>query len=398
MYEEKLSIIIPTKNRQEYALQCIRTVLGFQREDFEIVVQDNSDDNRLEEELTSIQDSRIVYNYVPRCLSFCSNFEHAVEASSGDYIIIIGDDDGISSYIFDVIDNAREKGIEAINYSKNISYYWPNAVEGNKNNGKLVIRDVIPYVHTVDCSQEASKMMRQGDFNYQNYQFPRVYHGIVKREVFDNVRDKTGHYFGGLTPDIYSSVSLSFYVKKMAYINFPLSFYGICASSGSADSITGRHRGELKEAPHFRGTNGYKWDDEIPYIYTVDTIWAESALKAIKENGKQNEVLPLNLFNYIAYLCKRNVQFKDRFIDFYKNKLIKDSQFLNIRFTGKELKISMSSFLSRGFIYIGRVIVGRHEYNDVPGIIEASEIVKDFFERTTKFEKVVNILEKQRYE
>ncbi|MNT58405.1 Spore coat polysaccharide biosynthesis protein SpsA [compost metagenome] len=42
-----LSIIIPTRNRKEYAASAIRSILSIPSEDFELIVQDNSDNDEL---------------------------------------------------------------------------------------------------------------------------------------------------------------------------------------------------------------------------------------------------------------------------------------------------------------------------------------------------------------
>ena len=42
-----LSIIIPTKNRYNYLLPCLETLKLFDEKEVEIVVHDNSDDNKL---------------------------------------------------------------------------------------------------------------------------------------------------------------------------------------------------------------------------------------------------------------------------------------------------------------------------------------------------------------
>ena len=43
-----LSIVIPTKNRQKYALSIIQTILSIKDYALELVIQDNSDTNELE--------------------------------------------------------------------------------------------------------------------------------------------------------------------------------------------------------------------------------------------------------------------------------------------------------------------------------------------------------------
>ena len=42
-----LSIVIPTKNRYDYLCILIKSLLKNQSDEFEIIIQDNSDDNTL---------------------------------------------------------------------------------------------------------------------------------------------------------------------------------------------------------------------------------------------------------------------------------------------------------------------------------------------------------------
>jgi hypothetical protein len=73
------------------------------------------------------------------------------------------------------------------------------------------------------------------------------------------------------------------------YIEFPFTISGICKTSGSADSATGRHTGNWEDAPHFKGHMNYSWSKKVPKFYSVETIWADSALAAIEDLGVKSE-------------------------------------------------------------------------------------------------------------
>ncbi|MEG2541541.1 MAG: glycosyltransferase, partial [Clostridia bacterium] len=91
-----LSIIIPTKNRQEYCIAAIKHICELSvRTDFEIVIQDNSDDDSLRQAVASIGDKRVIYNYHGGVLSFVDNFSEGFEHSCGEYVCYIGDDDTV---------------------------------------------------------------------------------------------------------------------------------------------------------------------------------------------------------------------------------------------------------------------------------------------------------------
>ena len=105
--EPRLSIIIPTKNRQRYCLAAVKQILSLGMRDFEICVQDNSDENTLEQEITSLGSHLVKYNYHKGVLSFVDNFSEAVSLCSGKYACMIGDDDGLLSSIENIVEYAN---------------------------------------------------------------------------------------------------------------------------------------------------------------------------------------------------------------------------------------------------------------------------------------------------
>ncbi|MCK4296614.1 MAG: glycosyltransferase, partial [Candidatus Marinimicrobia bacterium] len=103
--EEKsplLSIIIPTRNRQKYAISAITSILSISAPDLELVVQDNSDSRDLEEYIRSnVNDTRLRYNYTSTPQSMIDNFDAAIGLASGKYLCLIGDDDGVNPEIIE---------------------------------------------------------------------------------------------------------------------------------------------------------------------------------------------------------------------------------------------------------------------------------------------------------
>lgn len=88
-----LSILIPTKNRYEYLFPVVKTIISkITRDDLEIIIQDNSDDNtkgvRFFEDLA---DFRVKYFYHSGSLPVSDNVELAISNATKDYLTIIGD-------------------------------------------------------------------------------------------------------------------------------------------------------------------------------------------------------------------------------------------------------------------------------------------------------------------
>jgi len=306
-----ISVIIPTKNRQNYAIQTIKQILLIPNKDVQLVIQDNSDDNSLFEMLKPyLNDVRLKYNYSVNALSFVDNFSCAVEKSDGEYICVIGDDDGINFEIIDLVHWAKKNNIDAIKPATNNVYIWPNTGILNFNSkldsGYFSINKITCKVSISETRAELKKLMNNGCQNYLNLNLVKLYHGVVRKSKIEEVKKITGHYFGGLSPDIYSAVSLSIVTSKVLCIDYPLTISGVCKKSGSADSVSGKHTGNYEDAPHLTGNINYKWSSKVPKFYSVETIWADSALSAVKEMEEQSlidyyKLPPLTAYCIVKY-------------------------------------------------------------------------------------------------
>ncbi|MFW2136098.1 glycosyltransferase family 2 protein [Chryseobacterium sp. TY4] len=283
-----LSIIIPTRNRQIYCIESIQSILPDIDNRCEIVIQDNSSDNSLRTAIESLNNENIVYNYNSKPLSFIDNFEEAINLSTGKYFIVLGDDDSTTKDIVPIVEWMERENIESLSSSFVVDYIWPNDNIEKYKTGYLSIPTYKGGVKDIDVDQSVKDLIRNGFLAYQSFNLPRTYHGIVKRSCMDEVKSKGGRYFGGLTPDIYSTVALSCVIKKHKIIDFPFSIAGACPASATVNATVGGHSGKLEDAPHFNNRGEYEWEKLVPSYYSVETIWAETAVKALKEMNYPN--------------------------------------------------------------------------------------------------------------
>lgn len=289
-----LSIVIPTKNRSYYCLYAVKQILSLNMPDVEICIQDNSDTDDLNKELSQLNTESIVYNYHPGILSFVDNFSEAVSLAHGDYLCMIGDDDGILPVIMNLVEDMKKQKAEAAIPALNFIYFWPSnqGIIEKGDNGVLISHLSSEYkLHSgkqVNSSRAVIELLKNGIQNYTSFDMPRLYHGVVRRDTLEKIKEKTGRYFGGLTPDMYMATSLSLVCNKVIRVNYSVTISGICPTSGSSDSATGKHTGDLSHAPHFRGHVDYKWDDLVPSFYSVDTIWADTLFHTLKDFHRED--------------------------------------------------------------------------------------------------------------
>lgn len=298
MGEFLLSVVIPTRNRSFYAQHAARQVLAIGDSRIQVIVHDNSDEPGLRDQLEDlISSGALTYAYHPGLLSFVDNFEAAVRLAAGDYVCVIGDDDGVAPTIIDIVDWAARHGVEAVVPSLDAIYYWPGSVDQGRAHltASLVVSRPTWSARVEDPRRAVARLARRGGLDYATLPLVKVYHGIVKRDLLAKVRQKAGKCFGGLSPDIYSAVALSLAAESVVVLGWPLTIPGICRSSGSGESAAGKHVGRLQDAPHFSGHKDYEWSPRVPRLYSVETIWADSMIAALHDMG---EIALINDFGY----------------------------------------------------------------------------------------------------
>ena len=203
-----VSIIIPTRNRQMYASKTVHQILAL-KQDIEIIVQDNSDDEDLYVELRElIANKKIKYAYEKQVLPFSENYNRAAEQVTGEYLCAIGDDDGILPNISDCAMWMESRKIDIIKPAKDQVYFYP----GNKNKKKNACLGFGKYSGSYHYSKPESaliSLLNDGGCNYLEKDLPGSYHGLVKMDAMKAIKNITGKYYAGLTPDMYSVVCLS---------------------------------------------------------------------------------------------------------------------------------------------------------------------------------------------
>lgn len=90
----KISVLIPTYNRANYLSQTIESVLTQDYPHLEIIVSDNASTDGTRELVQSfLRDGRVRYERNERNIGLVANHKKAIEYATGDYFLILSDDD-----------------------------------------------------------------------------------------------------------------------------------------------------------------------------------------------------------------------------------------------------------------------------------------------------------------
>lgn len=308
-----LSVVIPTRNRFQYVKYTIQSILSIEFCRIELVVQDNSDTNELEDWIKdNIYDSRLKYNYSNSPLSFVGNFDQAISLATGEYVCLIGDDDGINPEISLVVEWMSSVNIDSLSTKISANYVWENSgVPATKftkvTGGVLSLSDFNYNIVESNLEKQLGLFFLNGCNDYLRFGLPKLYQGIVKKDCLEKVKEITGSYFGGLSPDIFAAVSISLVAKKVYVTNYPIIISGVCGESASIiEGLLKKNSKRVEDAPHLRNRGKYEWSSLVPYVYTVETIWADSAIAAIMAMKSDRFLKKFNVAKLSAYCIHYN--------------------------------------------------------------------------------------------
>ena len=301
MPRPRFSVIIPTRLRAETLRFTLQTCLNQSFDDYEIVVCDNCDNGPTERVVKSFATHRIVYHRSPKPLSMRSNWELAYSLSSGEYVMFIGDDDGLPPYaLFQLELFLQRHTAQAITWDCAV-YSWPNVGEKDLANhlqiplsrhlrwrdGRSAIREVL-----------ANRM--------KAHWLPNIYHGLVARSLLEEIRGKSGHLFGGYMVDTYSSFAVAYFAGRYAHLAAPISITGF---SGDSHNIALHFlRGKHPNAQLYHEDNARSGLSIHPWVPNLPNGWAciaDSFLTAKEELFPTDSSMLFDRKSFVEILLKK---------------------------------------------------------------------------------------------
>lgn len=236
----RLSICIPTRNRQEYAFITATDIMKTMPSDVEIVVCDNSDDTQKINELfanTSKSNRLKLLTSETRTLSMRENWEKAIKATSGEWVAFIGDDDYIDPEISNLLRRlAKSKpDVDCLQWS-HLRFEWPEARTVDTTVDICLRSELKPFPR---------QMMQKRLIEAQDLRPTMIctpYHAALRRDLINKVGNlitKDGVFFKHSNVDYYSGWLASVVSKEGVFSLRPLSVSGASKSSNSAYIRTG---------------------------------------------------------------------------------------------------------------------------------------------------------------
>lgn len=370
-----LSIVVPTKNREEYLKSFIDLYTSFDTSKTELVIQDNSDNkNDIGKYIEKYPKSNIVYNYIQEPMPVILNSELAILNSRGKYVCFMGDDDLLSKHIVTVVEKMDKIEADSVIFKK-ATYNWPGMQYKTHTFPNLIIPKFTGRIYSINPKAEYNKLLRKGATELA--EIPQLYHGVIKRTVLDEIKSTTGTFFPGPSPDMAIAACLSCFVRSHFYIDAPIISSGKSPKSAAGLGAKHEHKGEIKTMSFLPSDIEEKWDQRLPFIWTGPTIYAQSAIEAIKAMGREKDLKKLNFTYFYAYF--------DTFCSEYKeqSQAAKDKNPIK---RGEYFFDRICIFLMRAKIYIKNKLLlsfrlGGSLFDNVRTCVDAEKIIDKEIER-----------------
>ena len=131
----KFSVLLPTRNGGPYLENCINSILGQGYDDLELVVSDNANTDQTPQILARYaSDVRVKVLRLEQPVSVTDNWNNALFSASGDYIMMMGDDDLLlPGYFVRMAQIIEQYGQPDCVLHNGYSYVAPNSIGENEH-------------------------------------------------------------------------------------------------------------------------------------------------------------------------------------------------------------------------------------------------------------------------
>lgn len=338
----RVSIIVATKDRYETLFDCVSSLLAnYADPAVEIIVRDNSASPRSEAftaEFGAFPNLRYIAD--PRPVSQSENYELAVAAARGDYVTMIGDDDSISWGLLELAHWMDRQDVDAFFPGFSV-YLWPGVsgrLTGGNATGSWSWSDETPTLRVVDATAEREAVLAGGCTSLEL--LPRLYYGLVRKRCLDEVRERAGLVFPGPSPDMANAFTLSYCVRRFVAASLPIFIAGNSRKSNAGLGLRGRHVGDIQDLPFLPADTAARWNACIPFFWSGQTIWSQSAYTAALAMGRTDDYERSNNFRS---LYARLLVFQPGYLD-------RTLQAMHRRHAGRRWKLALEAVPTLGLV------------------------------------------------
>jgi glycosyltransferase involved in cell wall biosynthesis len=231
----KFSVLLPTRNRLEYLRYAVETVRRQDYDDWEIVISDNHSEDDIEGYARSLNDPRVRYYRTDSFVPVTENWNNALEHSTGDYVVMLGDDDCLMQNYFSTIGRLVEEFDRPdFVYTSAFLYSYPG-VNPDAPQGFLMPYGHAPFLGAAGgepylMDKRLARELVEGFMDFRLLYGFNMQFFVISRRLVEALADK-GPFFQSPFPDYYASNAMFLKAGRVLVCPYPLVTIGVTPKS-----------------------------------------------------------------------------------------------------------------------------------------------------------------------
>jgi len=311
MTGKQFSVLLPTRDRLELAKDAIQTVRWQSYSDWELIVADNCSSSDVREYVESLSDPRIVYIRSDKPVSVTENWNRALNASSGDYVIVLGDDDGlVPDYFYRLLTVIDKLDNPDLIYHGAYHFAFPGVLPSMLAGSLTDVTSFYDFLRAPEkvkllacdearaLAKAALDMRARFGFNMQHFLFSRRFLDRVGR---------IGSFFQGPFPDFYAANISMLTAERIGLLAEPMVIIGISPKSYGHYHFNNQEKEGISflNASSDCQTNGALKLQLLPGT-NMNSSWLLSVALIAKNLGVRDDLQP-NVTRYRRLQIKYNL-------------------------------------------------------------------------------------------
>jgi glycosyltransferase involved in cell wall biosynthesis len=239
----KISFLIPSKNRVSLLKQAVASIIDQREMEFEIIISDNASSEDYSAYVGELNDERIVYYRQLDPVSVTENWKRALSLATGDYILMLGDDDALAPRFFSGLrEYLTQNGPEVV-YLAAYHYCYPDVLADNPAgylasvlNSEFLASGQKPF--TLD--QKYAHELAESVLAFRCRFGLNAQHFLLKASFIRRF-SAIGGIYQSPYPDTFSALAAFTHASSILVVPSELVIIGISPKSFGAYYFSGRH-------------------------------------------------------------------------------------------------------------------------------------------------------------
>lgn len=280
------SIIIPTRERCDTLRATLRTCVDQDYQALEIIVADNFSGDDTRNVVSSYRDPRLVYVNSGRRLSMSDNWEFAYSHATGQYVMFLGDDDGLlPRAISEISSLILQFDADAVAWVPAIYHWKTSPVTSNRDKLILPWRRSRPHI-----LRGLDVLVKVATTRAPYFSLPMPYiRAVVRRNFMEALVQTSGRLIWSQIPDVYLGVATAPVIERLVQTDFALSIGGVSSHSTGASALSPGSPCEAEE--RFLVEDNLPIHPSLEYLPITTLLLWDCLLQAIDHVGFRDDIL-----------------------------------------------------------------------------------------------------------